>query len=118
MRYVQAGSAEDFDLACSGMDRDDVIDRIATYMDQSVVVSRTRTMFEHPSLEGPQPVGNASDGEWVWSLIRAKLLRVGAFIPEPDFVTHVLSRDLPPQELSTETIELAVDTASRANRTT
>lgn len=89
------------------------IESACTYMDAARVISHGVTPFEHPALEGPQEVGEATDGTWVWPLVASALFRAGVMWPSAEFLAHVEATGTPPTTLDDATIAEALEVASQ-----
>jgi len=115
MKYVSPLPVDELRAALQEDDADEVIDQVASYLDTAPVVVRGAGTFDHPSLNGPQPIGQASDGAWVWPVVLSNLLRAGVVGPEIDFVRHALAAGSPPTSLEGDVLEEAILVAQRGS---
>ena len=113
MQYLTPSTEAEL-LAVYGPERLDALLALAVpYLDAGVLVVRGFGTFEHPALDGPQPIGQATDGEWVWPLVAARLFEARAAWPPAAFLDHVAVSKVPPAELDDATKAEAVEVAKQ-----
>jgi hypothetical protein len=113
MRYLSPGNEPDL-RARYGTDRlDQVLSEVISYMESAPIVIQGRSTFKHPALEEPQPMGQASDGKWVWPLVLPNLIRARVMVPEDSFLDHVEAVGYPPEKLVGDVLHEAIEVAKR-----